>query len=126
MLKKYVSIGLRGREELVKKSSRWVLKPKGSKARWPRHLRPSAVAHTEPVEREEKEAKTKDSMEYILESILKILLQDKHADVGDRLVRAPMVSPEEGVRLIRAFIRIKQPELRTAIIKLVTQIADEL
>jgi hypothetical protein len=75
---------------------------------------------------EEKETKPKDSIEYILESILKILSQDKHADVGDRLVRAPMVSPEEGVRLIRAFIRIKQPELRTAIIKLVTQIADEL
>ena len=46
--------------------------------------------------------------------------------VGDRLVRAPMVSPEEGVRHIRAFIRIKQPQLRAAIIKLVTQIADEL
>ena len=31
MLKKYVSIGLRGREELVKKSIRWALKPKGPK-----------------------------------------------------------------------------------------------
>ena len=75
---------------------------------------------------EEKEAKTKDSVEYILEGISKILSRDKHAVVGDRLVRAPMVSPEEGVRLIRAFIRIKQPQLRAAIIKLVTQIADEL
>jgi hypothetical protein len=75
---------------------------------------------------EEKGTKTKDSMEYILESILKILSRDKHANVGDRLVHAPMVSPEEGVRLIRAFIRITQPELRAAIIKLVTQIADDL
>jgi hypothetical protein len=29
------------------------------------------------------------------------------------------------VRLMRAFIHIKQPELRAAIIKLVTQMADE-
>jgi hypothetical protein len=33
-------------------------------------------------------------------------------------------SPEEGVRLICAFIRIKQPELRAAIVKLATQMAD--
>ena len=89
------------------------------KARSTKHLRPSAAAHKAPVEMEEKETKTKNSIEYMLDSILS---QDKHADV----VRAPMVSPEEGVRLIRAFIRVKQPELRAAIIKLVTQIADEL
>lgn len=110
----------------MKKAVDWALKPKGSKARSTRHLRLSAAAHKAPVETEEKETKTKDSIEYILESILNIPSQDKHADVGDRLVRALMVSPEEGVRLIRAFIRIKQPELRAAIIKLVTQIADEL
>jgi hypothetical protein len=32
-------------------------------------------------------------------------------------------SPEEGVRLIRAFVGIKQPELRAAIIKIATQLA---
>jgi hypothetical protein len=102
-------------------------KAKGVKARSTRHLRPSAAAHKAPVEMEEKETKTKDSIEYILESLLEILSQDKHADVGDRLVRAPMeiyASPEEGARLIRAFICIKQPELRGAIIKLATQMAD--
>ena len=44
-----------------------------------------------------------------------------------RLTCEPMeiyASAEEGARLIRAFIRIKQPELRAAIIKLATQIAD--
>jgi len=33
-------------------------------------------------------------------------------------------STEEGARLIRAFIGIKQPGLRAAIIKLATEIAD--
>ena len=33
-------------------------------------------------------------------------------------------SPEEGARLIRAFIRIKQPELRATIIKLTTEMAE--
>ena len=54
--------------------------------------------------------------------------KDKHADVGDTsFVGEPMeiyASPEEGALLIRVFIRIKQPELRAAIIKLATQIAD--
>jgi hypothetical protein len=33
-------------------------------------------------------------------------------------------TPEEGRRLIRAFIRIKHPELRGAIVKLTTQLAN--
>ena len=33
-------------------------------------------------------------------------------------------APEEGGRLIRAFIRIKHPELRAAIIKLATRMAN--
>ena len=74
---------------------------------------------------EEKETEAKDYIEYILESISAILSQDKHADVDDAsLVHAPTeiyASPEEGARLIRAFIRIKQPALRAAIIKLATQ-----
>jgi hypothetical protein len=66
----------------------------------------------------------KDSIEYLLEG----LLRNKHGDdsyVG--FVPAPIeisASPEEGVLLIRAFLRIKQPELRVAIIDLATRLAD--
>jgi hypothetical protein len=77
---------------------------------------------------EEKEAYPKDSIEYILASLLEILSQDKGAKVGETsLTCEPMeiyASAEEGARLIRVFLRIKQPELRAAIIKLATQIAD--
>jgi hypothetical protein len=73
---------------------------------------------------EEKETTTKESIEYLLER----LLLGKHGDCSNTsLVHEPIetsASPEEGVHLIRAFIRIKQPELRAAIIKLATQIAD--
>jgi hypothetical protein len=73
---------------------------------------------------EEKETETKDSIDYLLDS----LLYSKHVDAGDTsFARAPIeiyASPEEGVRLIRAFVRIKQPELRAAIIKLATQMAE--
>jgi hypothetical protein len=74
---------------------------------------------------EEKEPTTKDPIEYLLESILR----SKNRGGGNtNYVHAPVeisASPEEGVRLIRAFICIKQPELRAAIIKLTTQIADD-
>ena len=77
---------------------------------------------------EQKEASHKDSIEHILESILEFLSQDKHAIVCDTdIARKPTeiyASAEEGVRLIRAFIRVKQPELRAAIIKLAMQMAD--
>jgi hypothetical protein len=60
--------------------------------------------------------------------LLDSLLRSTHVDHGNtNFVHEPIeirASPEEGVRLIRAFIRIKQPELRAAIIKIVTQIAD--
>jgi hypothetical protein len=73
---------------------------------------------------EEKEATMKDSIEYILKN----LLHSKHGDGNHtNIVDASIEffpSPEEGVHLIRAFVRIKQPELRAAIIKLTTQIAD--
>jgi hypothetical protein len=76
------------------------------------------------MEMEEKETTTKDSIECLLEG----LLRSKHGD-GSKIsvVHAPIeisASPEEGVHLIRAFRRIKQPELRAAIINLATQIAD--
>jgi hypothetical protein len=83
-----------------------------------------------PVEMKEKETKAKDSIEYILEGLLEIISQDKrvdHADGDDTsFVRAPKeiyASPEEGAHLIRAFVGIKQPELRAAIIKIATQLA---
>jgi hypothetical protein len=73
---------------------------------------------------EEKETTTEDSIEYLLGNILR----SKHGYSSNAgLIDTPTestASPEEGVRLIRAFIRIKQPELRAAIIKLATQMAD--
>jgi hypothetical protein len=76
---------------------------------------------------EEKEPKPKSSIQYILERLSEILLQDENADADTSFLRTPTeidASPEEGARLIRAFIRIKQPELRAAIIKLTTQMAE--
>ena len=99
------------------------------------HLRPSSVAHQAPrpvmhskylvleFEMEEKDTTTKDSMEYLLER----LLLSKHGDHGNTSFHEPIeisASPEEGVLLIRAFLRIKQPELRAAIIDLATRMAD--
>ena len=74
---------------------------------------------------EEKENAVKDTMESILEIFLRIKHNDRSntRSVHESIeVYAP---PEEGVRLTRAFIRIKQPELRAAIIKLVTQMSDD-
>jgi hypothetical protein len=36
----------------------------------------------------------------------------------------PQISPEEGVSLIRAFVRIKQPALRAAVVSFVSQLGD--
>ena len=73
---------------------------------------------------EEKEPTTKDSIESLLDSILR----SKNRGGGNtNYVHAPVeisASPEEGVLLIRAFLRIRQPELRAAIINLATQLAD--
>ena len=73
---------------------------------------------------EEKETAIKDPIEDLLEGIL----QNKHGEGGHvGFVPAPSeisASPEEGVILIRAFLRIKQPELRAAIIDLATRMAD--
>jgi hypothetical protein len=72
---------------------------------------------------EEKEATTQDS----IESLLKSILRSKDGYRNTNFAHQPIeisASPEEGVRLVRAFIRIKQPELRAAIITLATQIAD--
>jgi hypothetical protein len=78
----------------------------------------------EEIEKEEKETTMKGSIEYLLEG----LLRNKHGDDGHfGFVPAPIeisASREEGVVLIRAFLRIKQPELRAAIINLATRMAD--
>ena len=73
---------------------------------------------------EEKETTMKDSIECLLEG----LSRNKHGDDGYiGVVPTPpeiSASPEEGVLLIRAFLRIKQPELRAAIVDLATRMAD--
>jgi hypothetical protein len=78
----------------------------------------------EEMQMEEKETAIKDSIDCLLE----FLLRNKHGDGGYvGFVPAPIkisASPEEGVLLIRAFLRIKQPELRAAIIDLATRLAD--
>jgi hypothetical protein len=74
---------------------------------------------------EEKEPKPKSSIQYILERLSEIILQDENADADTSFLSTSTdASPEEGARLIRAFIRIKQPKLRAAIIKLTTQMAE--
>ena len=74
---------------------------------------------------EEKETTAKTAIEVLLDS----LLPNKRGDRGNtKFVHEPIkifASPEEGVHLIRAFIRITQPELRAAIIKLAIQFADD-
>ena len=78
----------------------------------------------EVMQMEEKETAIKDSIDCLLEG----LLRNKHGDGGYvGFVPAPIeisASPEEGVLLIRAFLRIKQPELRVAIIDLATRMGD--
>jgi hypothetical protein len=117
------------------KSSEPALKRKGSKrdSHTSSAARRAYEAHrpvlyfggpVEEMEMEEKETTMKDSIEYLLEG----LLRNKHADDGHvGFVHTPVeisASPEEGVLLIRAFLRIKQPELRAAIIDLATRMAD--
>jgi hypothetical protein len=92
------------------------------------HPRPSAAAHKAPVEMKKKERKPKDSIQYILQRLSEIPPQDVNADSDDTSSASATMeidaTPEEGRRLIRAFIRIKHPELRAAIIKLTTQLAN--
>jgi hypothetical protein len=118
---------MRGR--LAQKSSDPTLKRKGSKrdSQTSSAARRAYEAHrpvlyfgslVEEMEMEEKETTMKDFIEYLLEG----LSRNEHGDVP-----APIeisASPEEGVLLIRAFLRIKQPELRAAIIDLATRLAD--
>jgi hypothetical protein len=63
----------------------------------------------------------------ILQQISDLLPKEEQADVSDtNFVHAPTniyASPEEGERLIRAFIRIQEPAVRAAIIRLARQMA---
>ena len=76
---------------------------------------------------EEKDTKGEDSLRYILERLSQIISQLENVNDDSSFVRSPIevyASPEEGVRLTRAFVRIKHPELRAAIILLATKMAD--
>ena len=77
---------------------------------------------------EEKEPKPKDSIQFILQRLSEIIPQDANADSDDTSSASATMeidaTPQEGGRLIRAFIRIKHPELRAAIIKLTTRVAN--
>ena len=77
---------------------------------------------------EEKEPKPKDSIQCILQHLSDIIPQDANADSAHTSSASATMeihaTPEEGGRLIRAFIRIKHPELRAAIIKLATRVAN--
>ena len=77
---------------------------------------------------EEKEPKPKDSIQYILQHLSDILPQNANADSAHTSSASAAMeihaTPEEGGRLIRAFIRIKHPELRAAVIKLTTRLAN--
>ena len=77
---------------------------------------------------EEKEPKRTDSIQHILERLSEILPKEAAADSDDTSSASATMeidaTPEEGGRLIRAFIRIKHPELRAAIINLATRMAN--
>jgi hypothetical protein len=77
---------------------------------------------------EEKEPKPKESIQFILQRLSDIRPQDANADSAHTSSASATMeihaTPEEGGRLIRAFVRIKHPELRAAIIKLTTRMAN--
>jgi hypothetical protein len=74
-----------------------------------------------------REPKPEHSAVRILQQISDLLPKEEQADVSDtNFVHAQMniyASPEEGERLIRAFIRIQQPAMRAAIIRLARKMA---
>ena len=72
----------------------------------------------------DKGRKTVDSIDYILASLLKSQSSYHKDKISVRKSIEIYASPEEGVRLIRAFIQIKQPEFRAALIELATRMAD--
>jgi len=72
----------------------------------------------------DKRKKTGGSIDYILESLLdsrSSYQEDKTAVHKSIEIYA---SPEEGVRLIRAFIQIKKKAFRAALLELATRMAD--
>jgi hypothetical protein len=74
-----------------------------------------------------REPKSEYSAFGILQHISDLLPEEEQADGSDATSVDQQIniyaSPEEGERLIRAFIRIQQPATRAAIIRLATQMA---
>jgi hypothetical protein len=74
-----------------------------------------------------KEPEPEHSTLRILQQISDLIPKEEQADVSSNdFVDAPIniyASPEEGERLIRAFIRIQHPAMRAAIIRLARQMA---
>jgi hypothetical protein len=75
---------------------------------------------------QEKEVSPKGSIESIVDNLSKISSQYSRANDASVAPEAMEIyaSAEEGARLMRVFIRIKQPDARAAIIKLATQMAE--
>jgi hypothetical protein len=72
----------------------------------------------------DKGRKTGDSIDYILASLLESQSTSDEDKISVRKSIEIYASPEEGVRLVRAFIKIKQPAFRAALIELATRMAD--
>jgi hypothetical protein len=71
--------------------------------------------------------KPRHSIDTVLQRLSNILLQDKTVEINSTVhgetAKIP-ATPEEGARLIHAFVRINQADLRAAIVKLTTQLAE--
>jgi hypothetical protein len=72
----------------------------------------------------DKRRKTGDSIDYLLESLLKSESSHHEDKTSVRESIEIYASPEEGVRLIHAFTKIKRPAFRAALIELATRMAD--
>ena len=72
----------------------------------------------------DKRRKAGDSIDFILENLLESQssYQENKASVHKAI--EIYASPDEGVRLIRAFIQIKQTVFRAALIELATRMVD--
>jgi hypothetical protein len=73
----------------------------------------------------DKERRPKAPIADILQGLSELLPQCEQEDIGNTSVPRETFevysTPEEGQRLIRFFVRIKQPELRAALIRIAAQ-----
>jgi hypothetical protein len=73
----------------------------------------------------DKERGPKAPIANILQRLSEFLPQSELEEMGNpRESFEIYTTPEEGQRLIRFFVRIKQPELRAALIKIAAQMVD--